>query len=298
MKSPYEVLGVAPTATADEIRKAYRRLAKKSHPDLNPGNKQAEEHFKELSSANDILSDPDKRKRFDSGEIDATGAEKPRQPYYKDYAGAAGARRYENSSGFSDFPGAEDIFADIFARQSRQSRRVRGQDLNYKLTIDFLDAVNGATKRISLPDGGSLDLKIPPGLQDQQVLRLRGKGGPSPTQGEPGDALVEITVRAHRYFVRQGDDIHLVLPITLSEAVLGGRVKVPTPTGSVMLAIPKASSSGKVMRLKGKGVSREGGGGDELITLQIVLPKEPDAELEALISRWNPATEFDPRKDL
>lgn len=298
MKNPYDILGIPKTASSDEIRKAYRRLAKKSHPDLNPGDKKAEEHFKELSVANEILSDPDKRKRFDSGEIDASGAEKPRQHYYKEYAGSPGARRYETGAGFSDFAGAEDIFADMFARQGRQTRRVRGQDLNYKLAVDFLEAVNGAKKRISLPDGGSLDLQIPAGLQDKQVLRLRGKGAPSPNQGEPGDALVEISVRPHRFFVRNGDDILLNLPVTIGEAVLGARLKVPTPSGSVMLTIPKGSNSGLVMRLKGKGVPRAGGAGDELVTLQVVLPREANSELDTFLAGWNPGPDYDPRKDM
>ena len=177
MKDPYEILGVARTASADDIQKAYRRLAKKLHPDLNPGNKQAEERFKELSLANDILSDAEKRKKFDSGEIDASGAEKPRQQYYKDYASRADAgHAYQNPSGFADFAGADDIFAELFRRQAQQSRRARGPDAHYRLSVEFLDAITGATRRLTLPDGGTLDVTIPPGIQEGQILRLRGKG--------------------------------------------------------------------------------------------------------------------------
>lgn len=299
MKDPYQTLGIAKTASSEEIRKAYRKLAKTLHPDLNPGNKQAEERFKELSSANEILSDPEKRKRFDNGEIDASGTEKPRQNYYKDYARkGTGGNPYQNTSGFSDFDGAEDIFADMFGRQARQPRRTKGQDLNYTLTVDFLDAINGTKKRISLPDGGSLDLTIPAGIEDQTVLRLRGKGAPGTGQGGAGDALVTVTVNPHRTFTRKGNDIHLELPITIREAVLGAKIKVPTPSGTVMITVPKGSNNGAIMRLKGKGAPHGGAFGDELVTLRVVLPTKPNAELEAFLATWEPGPDYDPRKDM
>ena len=255
MKDPYEVLGVARTATPDDIRKAYRRLAKKLHPDLNPGDKEAEARFKEVTAASDLLSDPDKRQKFDSGEIDASGAERPRQQYYKDFAsgGARAGSPYENSAGFADFADGEDLFAELFRRQAGQTRRMRGADLHYRLAISFLDAVNGATQRLTLPEGGSLDVTIPAGIEEGQTLRLRGKGAPPRGEGEPGDALVEISITPHRFFVRQGDDIHIELPITLSEAVLGARVKTPTPTGAVMLTVPKGSNTGTMSSLEGQG---------------------------------------------
>jgi DnaJ-class molecular chaperone len=300
MKNPYDILGVATTATEGEIRKAFRRLAKASHPDLHPGDKEAETRFKELSQANEILSDPEKRKRFDNGEIDASGAERQRQQYYKDYAGdrSRTGHPYENSAGFSDFGGADDIFADLFGRNARQSRRARGADLNFKLTIEFLEAVNGGKKRISLPEGDSLDLTIPPGMESGKVLRLKGRGGPAMGAGESGDALVEISINPHPYFVRKGNDIHVTIPVTIGEAVLGGRIKVPTPTGSVMLSVPKGSNSGTVLRLKGKGVAHQDKQGDELATLQVMLPRKSDAALETFLSGWEPGPDYDPRKEM
>ncbi len=299
MKDPYETLGVKRDASPDDIRKAYRRLAKKLHPDLNPGNKDSEERFKDAALANELLSDPDKRKRFDAGEIDAMGSEKQRERYYKDYAAEApAANNYNNHAGYADFGDTDDLFAELFRQQARQSRKAPGADLRYRLSVEFLDAVNGASKRITLPDGGSLDVSIPAGIQEGQTLRLRGKGAASAGEGIAGDALVEISIMPHRFFTRVGDDIHLELPITLAEAVLGGRVKTPTPSGSVMLAIPKGSNTGAVMRLKGKGVAHRGGHGDELVTLKVTLPQQANTELETFLSTWKPGPGYDPRREL
>ena len=299
MKDPYETLGVSKTASADEIRKAYRKLAKKLHPDLNPGDKQAEERFKEVSVANDLLSDPEKRRRYDAGEIDATGAEKapPNARYYRDYAAGAG-HPYEGQGAYGDFAQGDDLFAELLRRSAEQARRRPGADMHYELPIDFLDAVNGATKTITLPQGGTLDVTIPAGVEDGQILRLRGKGAPSPGEGPPGDALVQVVVKPHRYFTREGDDILLDLPVTVKEAALGAEVKAPTTTGSVMLKIPKRSSTGDVLRLRGKGVKTRGGAGDELVRLKVMLPKEADPELDAFLANWNPAASYDPRKEM
>src|SRR6516225_6230850 len=273
MKDPYETLGVSKTASAEEIRKAYRQLAKKLHPDLNPGDKRAEERFKEVSVANDLLSDPEKRRRYDAGEIDATGAEKapPNARYYRDYAAGAG-HPYQGQGAYGDFAQGDDLFAELLRRSAEQARRRPGADMHYELPIDFLDTVNGATKTITLPQGGTLDVTIPAGVEDGQILRLRGKGAPSPGEGPPGDALVQVVVKPHRYLTREGDDILLDLPITVKEAALGAEVKAPTTTGSVMLKIPKRSSTGDVLRLRGKGVKTRGGAGDELIKLKVMLP--------------------------
>ncbi len=299
MKDPYETLGVAKSATPEEIQKAYRGLAKKLHPDLNPGDKKSEERFKEVSAAYALLSDAEKRRQFDSGEIDASGAERPRERYYRDFADDRGAAHpYENRSGFADFAEGDDLFAELLRRHAQEAAHARGRDLAYRLSVEFLDAVNGASRRITLPEGGSLELAIPAGVEDGQVLRLRGKGAPSPGDGEAGDALVEISVNPHRFFTRQGDDIHLDLPITLTEAVLGGQVKAPTPTGSVLLTVPKGSNTGAVLRLKGKGVARPGGRGDELVTLKVMTPTKPNPELEAFLANWKPGPEYDPRRDL
>jgi len=299
LKDPYEILGVVRTATQDDINKAYRRLAKKFHPDLNPGDKDAEARLREIAGAKDLLCDPDKRQRFDGGEIDASGADRPRQRYYKDFASGAGeGNPYENRSGFADFSEADSVFVDLFRRQAAARRNARGEDLHYRLVIEFLDAVNGATKRLSLLEGGSVDVAIPPGIQGGQTLLVRGKGAPSPGEGPPGDLLVQVSVNPHRFFTREGDDIHVELPITLSEAVLGARVKTPTPTGFVMLTVPKGSNTGTILRLKGKGVSRRGGQGDELVKLKIMLPSGPNTELETFVSTWAPGSEYDPRKDM
>ena len=299
MNDPYETLGVAKTASADEIRSAYRKLAKKLHPDLNPGDKKAEDKFKEVAAANDLLSDPEKRRRYDAGEIDASGAEKapPHARYYRDYA-AEGGHPYEAQGAYGDFAQGDDLFAELLRRSAEQARRRRGADLHYELPIDFLDAVNGASKTITLPQGGTLNVTIPAGVEDGQTLRLRGKGAPSPGEGPPGDALVQIVVRPHRYFTREGDDILLDLPISVKEAALGAEVRTPTTTGSVMLKIPKRANTGDVLRLRGKGVKTRSGAGDERVKLKVMMPKEAEPELEAFLADWKPAGAYDPRKEM
>jgi DnaJ-class molecular chaperone len=272
-------------ASQDEIQKAYRKLAKKLHPDLNPGNKEAEEKFKAVASAYDLLGDAEKRARYDRGDIDETGAERPQQRFYRDFADDTHA--YSSDAGVADMGDADDILSQIFGRQGRTTTRRRGADAHYALQLDFLGAINGGKRQITLPDGATLDVTIPPGTRDRQVLRLRGKGRPGVNGGAAGDALIEIEVVAHKLFTRKGDDIHLELPISLREAVLGGKVEAPTPAGLVAMTVPKWTNTGAVLRLRGRGVPRpDGTKGDELITLKVTLPKSPDSELEEFIARW------------
>lgn len=298
MKNPYEVLGVAPTASSADIQKAYRKLVKKLHPDLNPGDKAAEDKFKEVAGAYDLLSDAEKRKRFDAGEIDETGAERPQHRFYRDFATSNDGRPYTDNSGFADFMDSDDALAELLRRSERARANRPGQDLHYRLPIDLAESITGANKLLTLPDGGTLDVTIPPGLVDGQILRLRGKGAPGTGKGDPGDALIEVEVVPDRRFTREGDDISLELPVSLSEAVLGGRIRVPTPTGDVTMTVPKESNTGMILRLKGKGAPRRGGGhGDQFVKLKVVLPKPPDPELEAFVSNWDKGKEFNPRED-
>jgi DnaJ-class molecular chaperone len=298
-RNPYDVLGVKKDAKDEEIRRVYRNLAKKFHPDLNPGNKQAEARFKEIASAYDLLSDKEKRARFDRGEIDESGAEKPRAYSYQDFATGAPGAKYHTEEGMAP----EDL-DDLFAFFSRgqgggggrgESIRMRGADRHFALTVDFLDAVNGARQRLEIAPGKNLDVSIPPGVRDGQVLRLKEQGGPGIGGGPNGDALIEIRVTPHPFFRRDGDDIHLDLPVTLGEAVLGGRVTVQTPSGAVAMTIPPHSNTGTILRLRGKGV---GGKGDALVTLKLVLPEGADRELDDFVKQWVPKHPYDPRKGI
>ena len=301
----YSVLGVAKTATPEEVTKAYRKLAKKLHPDLNPGDKVAEEKFKAITAAYDIVGDEKKRGRYDRGEIDASGQEKPQQRYYREYAGGEDGQRYSSSAGYEDIGAFSDLFGDLFGerggmRGGAGGRRfaMRGQDAQYRLDVDFLDAVNGTKTRITLPDGGTLDVTIPAGVTDGQMLRLKGKGNPGMGEGPPGDALIEISVLPHPYFTRKGDDIYLDLPISLKEAVLGAKIKVPTPGGAVTVTVPKWSNTGRVLRLKGRGVPRsDRSKGDQYVKLMLMLPEKPDPKLEAFVAEWQPV-EYSPRQSM
>lgn len=301
MTSPYETLGVSRDATQKDIQSAYRKLAKKLHPDLNPGDKGAEDRFKAVSAAYALLSDEEKRGKYDRGEIDETGAEAPPRHYYRDYASSGeAAGRYESAQGFSDFANEDDIFSSFFSRRNGGQRRQRGRDTHFAMEIGFLDAVNGTKTQISLPGGGpALDLTIPPGTRDGQTLRLRGKGEPGLNGAPTGDALIDIRVRPHPLFAADGDDVRYDVPISLSEAVLGGKIRVPTIDGAVNVTIPPHSNTGKTLRLKGKGLHKSGGGhGDAYVSLKIVLPSTPDPALAAFAEGWAAGKTEDPRKGM
>jgi DnaJ-class molecular chaperone len=293
---PYDILGVARGASDEEVRRAYLKLVKELHPDVNPS-RAAEERFKKVTSAHDILGDPERRRQFDRGEIDASG--EPHR-YARQHA-RAGAGRRGAGSPFDDF-GFGDPFADAFgaAKGARSGFRgsffSRGRDVRYTLEIDFAESVEGTRKRVTMPDTGLLDLTVPEGVSDGQVLRLKGKGAAGFGNAEPGDALIEIKVRPHPQFKRQGDDILVDLPITLDEAVLGGKIEAPTVGGRVQLTIPKGTSSGQVFRLKGKGVKNlvTGVQGDELVTVRIVLPDAIDDGLAYFLSEWRQKHGYDP----
>ncbi len=299
-KDPYETLGVARNAKPEEIRKVYRKLAKTLHPDLNPGDRSAEARFKEVSAAYDLLSDPEKRRRFDAGEIDAEGQERPRGPFFRDHARADAGPFRTRRGPRAARSGIEDLFEDLFAeRGSGEGMAFPGGDLSLRLTVPFLDAVNGATARVALPGGDMIDLKIPPGATDGQVLRLRGKGLPGINGGPPGDALVELAVTPHPLYRREGETIRYELPVSLAEAVLGAKVEAPTPAGKVMLTIPPGSNTGSVLRLRGRGVARaDGTRGDCIVTLKVVLPPKPDAALEQFLRGWEAGRGHDPRAGL
>ncbi|MBY0508793.1 MAG: DnaJ domain-containing protein [Rhodospirillaceae bacterium] len=299
-KDPYIVLGVKRDASDAEIQKAFRRAAKKSHPDLFPGDKKAEDRFKELNAANDIIGDPAKRARFDRGEIDAGGAEVRQNPFARGTRGGPG--------GFSGgFPGGgpqggfgqqaggfafEDL-SDLFGGMFRGGGGHQGppEDTRFKLEVDFADAATGATRRVTLPGGKSLDIAIPAGINDGQTIRLKGQGN----QG--ADALVEVKIKPDPMYRREGRDIHIELPVSLGEAVLGGKVEVPTVHGPVTITVPHGANTGSKLRLKGKGVaaSKKDPAGDQYVTLKVVLPKVPDPELEEFVKTWAAKKPYNPR---
>jgi DnaJ-class molecular chaperone len=298
MDDPYDVLGVRRGDSDETVRAAYRKLAKKHHPDLNPGKSDAAERFKTINAAYELLSDPIKRGKFDRGEIDAAGNEiPPQRPTWHDFGDAAGdegLHRYRggatlNPEDLESLLGA--AFRDRF--EARDANR-RGYDVHYSLTVDFMDAARGAVRRLNLPDGRTLDVSIPAGMRDGHVLRLKGQGEPGQGSGSAGDALIEISVAPHKLFRRVGDDVVMDLPITLEEAVLGASIEVPTIKGKVLLKIPPNSNTGKRMRLAGRGIA----GGNQVVVLNVDLPHQPEPELAAFLKTWKPAHPYNPRAEM
>ncbi len=306
---PYKVLGVGKGASQAEIKKAYRKLAKELHPDLHPGDPSKEAAFQKVGAAHDILGDAEKRRRFDAGEIDASGQERPERQFYRQYAGADPQGRYESASGYGDFEDVSDIFSDLFGARARAAGggggaggrgfAARGADVRYHLDVDFMDAATGAKRAVPLPDGSAIDLTIPAGVRDGQTLRLRGKGQLGLGGAPAGDAYVEIGVRPHPVFTRDGNDIEVDLPISFDEAVLGAKIEVPTLTGRVSMTIPKGATTGQRLRLKGRGIApARGPAGDQYVRLSIALPGKPDAAMERIAQEWRDLGAPDPRASL
>lgn len=291
-RDPYQVLGISKGASSEEIKHAYRRLAKQLHPDVNPGRADIEQQFKEVSAAYHLLSDPGKRARYDRGEIDADGAERVDRTFHRAYSGArrgaSGGREADPFGGFN----AESIFADLFgsaagATRGHKTGQHRGSDVTHTITVPFIEAAKGGRRRVTLPTGKSIDITIPPATDDQTKLRLKGQGRTG-LDGVPGDAIVEIRVEAHPIFTRKDNDIHLDVPVTLSEAVLGATIRIPTLDGHVNLKVPANSNTGTTLRLKGKGVQdpKTRRDGDLYVKLKIVLPEQPDRDLVNFVERW------------
>jgi DnaJ-class molecular chaperone len=327
VKDYYKILGVSRDASQEEIKKAYRRLAKKHHPDVNKGDKSAEEKFKDISEANEVLSDKKKRQEYDmfgaagvGGGFNAGAGQQYYPPGggfdYSTFFGGGRAGAGGKGSSFSE-EDLNNIFGDIFgmgasagmgarrpgARSSRWEAPPRGADRHYTMEIDFLDAVQGKTTKIALPEGGKMtkiNVKIPAGVDNGSKIRLAGKGEASPGRGEPGDLYIEIHVRPHPYFRRQGDDVYLEVPVTLEEAVNGTSIEVPTIAGKIKMKIPPGTQSGQKLRLKGKGIPHRkvGGSGDQYVAIQIQIPKDLDAEGRKLIEEFSKRYPLNPRKGL
>jgi DnaJ-class molecular chaperone len=320
MRDPYEVLGVSKSASEAEIKKAFRGLAKKYHPDTHANDPKAVKKFQEISAANEIIGDKDKRAQYDRGEIDAAG--QPKGFSQGPHAGAGGFE--QGFAGFRSRPGggagpqgfeyeysgngpegfqADDIFAEILGGLGRggggrRAQPRKGADVQLQTTVSLQEAALGGTRRVVLADGRQLEVRIPPGVKDGQQIRLRGQGAPGERGGPPGDALITVHIAPHPYFERDGRDLRLDLPITLKEAILGAKVPVPTLTGPVTVTVPPHSNSGRVLRLKGKGLPGTGGEspGDLYARLIVSLPELPDPELDNFVKNWK--RDYDPRAKL
>ena len=305
---PYTELGVLRTASADELRKAFRKLAKQYHPDANPGNKQAEEKFKRVSGAFDLVGDPDTRKKFDAGQIDAEGRET-----MHGFGGRQGPFGQGGNSFGQGGPGGRgaqfegvdinDILGDMFGRGGpgrgrgagfRPPPPAKGADVRGKVDISLEDAIAGAKKRLAFPDGRTIEVAIPKGASDGQTLRLKGQGQGGP--GGPGDALIDIAVRPHPIYRIEGENLMMDVPISVPDAVLGGKVTVPTPEGNVALTVAPGANSGQILRLKGRGLPKGGKRGDLMARLVVTLPDGPDSDLEAFAAEWREKRPYAPRR--
>lgn len=306
-RDPYQELGVSRGASADEIRKAFRKLAKQNHPDTNPGDKAAEERFKKVSAAFDIVGDAEKRKKFDAGEIDADGRETMRGfggggPWGGQGGNPFGGGRGQQQEGFENID-LSDLFGEILGRRGGAGGQgggfggfsQRGADVRAKLEIDLEDTIHGAKKRIAFSDGRTIDVSIPRGAEEGQTLRLKGQG--SPGRAGPGDAFIELAVRPHPIFRREGDALVMDLPVSIPDAILGGKVEAPTPDGAVSLTVPKGANTGQSLRLKGRGLAIGGGKrGDLLARIVLMLPDKPDHDLEAFADRWRKERPYSPKR--
>lgn len=305
MSDPYTILGVSKSASADEIKSAYRKLAKKLHPDVNPGRKDIEHKFKEVTAAYDLLSDKEKRARFDRGEIDGQGQE-------RGFAGGGHQQWRRGKPGedpfahFGGMEGMEDIFAQFMGggrggrRGAGAAQQPRGGDVTYSLAVPFVEASLGGKRRVTLTSGKTIDISIPPATEDGHKLRLRGQGQEG--IGGAGDAIIEIRVEPHPHFTRKDNDIVLEAPVSLPEAVLGATITVPTLGGSVAVKVPKGANTGTTLRLKGKGIpsptAKGGEAGDMFVKLKIVLPEPVPGDLGDLVEKWAKKNAYDPRKKL
>jgi DnaJ-class molecular chaperone len=313
MKDPYDILGVPKTASEAEIKKAFRTLAKKHHPDKHAGDKDAQKKFQEISGAYDILGDKDKRAQFDAGAIGADGNPRGFDPRAGGFRqgnpfgggggfGGAGPQAGGFHFSFDDSPGGAAGFEDIFTemmgggrRGARQPRQAKGEDFSAAVTVSFDEAATGGTRRVVLQNGEQIDVKIPVGVKDGQTIRVKGRGGAGRGGGPNGDILLTVSVAPHPSLTRDGNDIRMDLPVTLQEAVLGGKVPVPTLTGTVSLTVPPGANTGTTLRLKGKGIAAHGAtpAGDLYVRLVVTLPDKPDESLRAFASQW--AVDYDPR---
>lgn len=303
--NPYETLGVPKTVSQDDIKNAYRNLAKKFHPDLNPGNTAAEKKFKEINAANDLLSNAELRAKFDRGEIDGSGQaaysqsqgqsqSTGRPPFYHETQKEGG--RYSFSFG----DGNEDLFESLFGRRQGQRASSPGEDLLYQMEVEFVDAALGREKEINLPSGKKLAVKLPPGIESGTKLRFRGQGSVGSNESLPGDLYIEVKVKPSSFFRKVENDIECELPVTLYEALLGAEIKVPTLTGPVTLKVPPGVNTNSKLRIRGKGIPGKTPQekGDQIVVLKVMLPEKIDSELESAIRNWSQTHSYNPRSHL